>query len=184
MFEGGPGFLGQGPADDQVQPAAGPEFVPEGGRFELEFRQKPAAARFDRPVLRGRGRSCRRFSFSSTSTFWIGRPPESSVVLKKIGAIRPAENDAAAALVGHEGNVLADMPHDGIAGGFPGRARADDVADEDDPACFRPGTGRSSRCRRETASRPSPGRGAGMSGRVAACLAGEKSSVLISPSTL
>ena len=57
------------------------------------------------------------------------------------GGDQAAQDDSAAALVGDERDVLADVPKDRVAGGFTGGAGADDVADEDHPAAFRPEAG-------------------------------------------
>ncbi len=86
-------------------------------------------------------------------------------VLRRVeedGRDQAAQDDAAAALVGDEGDVLADMPEDRVAGRLARRSGAHDVAHKDDPAAFGPEAGD----RRQTAREPGQPHGQGMEGDV------------------
>ncbi|OQB54303.1 MAG: hypothetical protein BWX98_02344 [Candidatus Aminicenantes bacterium ADurb.Bin147] len=154
--KGRPRFLGQGPADDQVKTAARPELVLDRRRLELEGREKGAGGRHDRPL------------FKIEDDRLAGVHPRDVDVLDRqaagiLGGVeedrgdQASEDDAAAALVGNEGNVLPDMPHDRVAGGLARRARADDVADEGHPLVFSPESGDGGRAVRKP--RPAHGQG-------------------------
>ena len=105
-----------------------------------------------------------------------------------------AEADAAEALVGHERDVLAGVPRSRCWWRSCGRAGADHVADVGDQVALRLEvldelrSGRAcrllrARCRGARSS-ASPAQCSGMSGRLQASGAGDRSSVLVSPVTL
>ena len=116
----------------------------------------------------------------------MGRAPASSRVLAKIGAILRSDHHPALALVGHEGDVVADVPQQRVHRALPRRSGADDVAHEGHRPPAPASARRSARSASSTSARLASSERAwsGMSARDQASVAGERSSVLISPSTL
>ena len=139
------GLGGELAADDEREAAAGPELVLERRRLDGEPGDLAAAGAEDDARGEVEGDDIARLHLGH-----VGHERQAAGVLGRIEEDRgdeAADDDAGPPLVGHEGDILADVPHQGVAGRLAARARADDVADEGDAVALLAEPLRWSRCR-------------------------------------
>ena len=174
--------VGEGAPDDERDAAAGAELVGDGVGRELERREHLARLAADLALLVSTTTTSPVFSFDD-----VGADRERARVLRRVEEDRrdhAADDDAAAPLVRDERDVLADVPRARCCRRSCGTTRCRPRRRRRRPGSPARGTRRSWRGPPGTRVLPIASAWSGMSGRVDASPAGEKSSVLISPSTL
>ena len=128
--KGLPGAVGQRPADDQGDPAAGAELVGEGVRCDGEGGEQLARLALDLALF-----GIDDDDVAGLHLGDVGLDRERAGVLGGVEEDRgddAADDDAVPSLVGNCRDVLPDVPEHAVAGRFPGGAGADHVAHESD----------------------------------------------------
>lgn len=128
------GTVGEGAANDQGYAATGAVFVFQGAGVDLEGAQGFAGFVLDGAFNGIDGNHITHFQFGNVAAQGQGAGILGGVEEDRRDGV--ADDNAAAALVGDEGDVFADVPQQGVTGGFTGRAGAHDVAHEGHAEAF------------------------------------------------
>ncbi len=115
-------------ADDERQAASRPKLVLERRRLDRQLGDLPTVGSADDAGLEIEGDEV-----AGLHSGHVGHERQAARVLGRIeedGGDEAADDDPGPPLVGDEGDVLADVPHQRVAGRLAARAGADDVADE------------------------------------------------------